>query len=187
MQRLYITTTVSDIFKYKASQKMQHNRSDEIAKRLPIVFQQRLHDVVARDIEVKSSIVTFYGGASRTATKRHRLVTNWNLLSGVSRGAIQIRNNHTNFTVSFWLGLPKVSFLYSFLFLMGLSLFPAITIYLYGESLLEIILGIVMPIIIIGFLMMGVNFTIVIVRFHLFVWSCVNRAKREVENQLLSI
>ena len=175
---------MSDIFKYKASLTIQHNRSDEIAKRLPLIFKQRLHDVVARDIEVKSSLVTFHGGASRTATKRHRLVTNWNLLTAVSRGAIEIKNNFTNFNVSFWLGFPKSILLLLVLFFAGMGVFVAITILLSGESFAEAVLGGLLPGFVIGFLVIGVNLAIAILRFHLFVKNCIDQATSEVEKQL---
>jgi hypothetical protein len=175
---------VSDIFKYKASLTIQHNRSDEIAKRLPLVFQQRLHDVVARDIEVKSSLVTFHGGASRTATTRHRLVTNWNLLSGISRGTIQVENNYSNFTVSFWVGFPKSTLLLFALLIVGMSMVAAVVIFLQGESLLEILLGAVLPIMVLGCFALGIGLTTSILRFHWFVRNCINQTKREVEKQL---
>ena len=174
---------MSDIFKYKASLTIQHNRSDEIAKRLPAIFKQRLHDVVARDIEVKSSLVTFHGGASRTATKRDRLVTNWNLLHGVSRGAIQIKNSYPTLTIVLWLGYAKVGWIYllpfiGFIAAIGISLFLA------GEPLLNILLGLLMPIIGLFFISDRIGRTLASVRFHWFMKSCVNQATREVEKQL---
>ena len=173
---------MSDIFKYKASLTIQHSRSNEIAPKLPHVFQQRLHRIVARDIRVTSSVITFHGGKSRTATGRYQLFTNWNLLSFISRGAIQIENDYTNFVVSFWIGFPKWAF-YIPLFLVAVAIIILIVFQILspqdGDTIFLLMLSIFG-----AFSTLGTYPLLTILRFHWFVRSCINQTIREVEKHL---
>ena len=174
-------TNMNDIFKYSASIKRQNNSTEELAKRLPHIFAQELHVVVARDIRVLPSIITFHGGASRSATKRHRRVTNWNLLSPISHGAIHIRANYPQLRVNFWLGFPKWVLFATIIFIVSIAILLTVVFFSYGEPFADILSAVLLVIVVFSVWIGIFPLTISIIRFHWFVRMCIRKAEREIE------
>ena len=176
---------MSDIVKYSALVRRQSNRIDELVKRLPLVFERELHAVVARDVKVKSSTISFHGGASRTAPKRRHLVTNWNLLSPIMRGEIHIENRYPQLHISFWIGFSKWVFLTMILFILGIAILLASVMLINGEPLTEVLFSVLLLAIAVFFWIGILPWTLVIIRFHWFVRRCINRAEGEIESAIL--
>ncbi len=172
---------MNKIFKYSASINKQNNTSGEIAERLPHIFAQELHAVVARDIRVHSSTISFHGGASRTAPKRHRSVTNWNLLTPISRGAIHVGATYSQLRVNFWLGFPKWVLFATILFIVGIVILLTTVFLSYGEPFLDIFFAVSLVVVAASIWLGILPFTISIIRFHLFVRTCIRKVEKEIE------
>ncbi|NHZ71567.1 MAG: hypothetical protein GWP17_00560 [Aquificales bacterium] len=171
---------MNDLVKYSASVKRRSNHTDELVKKLLFIFEQELYAVVARDVKVTSSLVTFHGGASRTAPKRHRRVTNWNLLSPITRGAVRVEGIYPQVAVSFWLGFPKWVFVAAILFIVGMVILLTTVFLTYGEPLLDVLFAVLL-IVVAAFVWIGIMpLTISIIRFHWFVRKCIRKAEREI-------
>lgn len=178
---------MNDIVKYSACVKRQYNHIDDLMKMLPRIFERELHTVVAREVKVTSTIVTFQGGASREAQKRHRWVINWNLLTPIARGAVKFEAIYPQVYVCFWLGFPRVMLSVFMLFIMGMAVFLTAIFLMYGEPILEVLFA-VLFLATIAFIWLGVlPLGISIARFHWFVRKCIREAEREVEKVTLQL
>lgn len=172
---------MTDIIVYHASVRKWSRYSNEFVTYLPYVIEQRLHAVPARDIRVMPSIITFHGRLSRTVPRDGRVVTTWNLLSIVSRGAIRIEEDYPEVTVRFWLGFPKRTLAILVFMIMGMLLFLSAGMVSSGEPLTDIVLTVVLMGMM-ALLWLGVlPHAITIIRFHWFLRSCLRRAEREVK------
>ncbi len=182
MWSLFRGKVITDIVKYHAIVKRQTNRTDELTKKLLLVFEKNLYAAVARDIKIISSTISFHGGASRTAPKRRHLVTNWNLLSPIMRGEIHIENSYPQLHVSFWIGFSKWIFLTTILFILGIAILLVSVMLVNGESLTSILFAVLL-LLIAAFFWIGIlPWTLVIFRFHWFVRRCINKVESEIES-----
>lgn len=156
-------------------------------KMLPLIFERELHAVVAREVKVTPTIVTFHGGASREAQKRHRWVTNWNLLTPIARGAVKFEATYPQVFVTFWLGFPKAIFSVVMLFITGMAVFLTAILLTYSEPLIEVLFA-VLFLATIAFIWLGVlPLGIAVARFHWFVRKCIRKAERETEKATLQL
>lgn len=178
---------MNDIVKYSACVKMQHNQTNELMKTLPRVFERELRADVAREVKATPTIVSFHGGASREAQKRHRWVTTWNLLTPITRGAVKFEATHPQICVSFWLGFPRVIFYVVMPIIIGMAVFLTAIFLIYGEPLTEVLPAVLflatVAFIWLGILPLGIS----IVRFHWFVRMYIRKAEREIEKATLQL
>ena len=173
---------MSDIIRYQATVIKRTNVAPELAKELPSVLEHQLATVAARDVTVTPTVVSFHGRISRTATVRRRLVTNWNLLSIISRGAILIESDYPTVSITFWLGFPKLLLAVLALLIMGAMLFLATTVLVDGASLADTIFAVLFWGTA-GFVWVGiVPIAITVVRFHWFVRTCIRKAEKALRN-----
>lgn len=130
---------MNDIVKYMACIKRRHDHPDALVKVLPRIFERELQAVVARELKLAPTIVTFYGGASREGDKRHRWVTNWNLLTPIARGAVRFEAVASELWVTFWLGFPRTIFFALLLLVISLAALLGAVFLVSGKPLAEVL------------------------------------------------
>ncbi|MCP4418159.1 MAG: hypothetical protein GY805_16175 [Chloroflexi bacterium] len=178
---------MKDVLNYSATVLRQNNHSLELASLLPLIIGCKLENVAARKVTINGSIVSFHGRASRLAPRRKRFVTNWNLLHMIVRGAIQVKNNFPEVSVSYWLGFPK-SLFYQFAIWLTIMGTTAGIFYFFVQSSVGVSLLLALSIVIGGFLLFlfvfTLSFIITIIRFNLFIKHCINAAEKQVKRNL---
>lgn len=178
---------MKDVFKYSATVLRQNNRSTDLAALLPKIIGTKLENIAARQVRVNGSIVSFHGRASRSAPKPKRFVTNWNLLAVIDRGAVQVKNNFPNVSVSYWLGFPK-SYFYQFAKWLAIMGVVAEIFYFIVQSSITLSLLLALGIVLGGFMFFlfafALNFIITITRFNLFIKYCIYVAEKQIEHNL---
>jgi hypothetical protein len=170
---------MKQILKFSARIVLKDNRASEIAQKFPSIIEDKLRAVIARDLKVNNRLISFHGGQSRSAPKRSRLVTNWNLLSPISRGAIQIEENYSQVIETYWTNFPNSALVFTFLGFLIMSLFIAIPFFNQGESIFNIfIMAGSLFVLILALSCLGIGITLL--RFFIFVKLCIYRAKKEI-------
>lgn len=180
---------MKDIFRYSATVSQNSNQATQMAASLPSVIKHRLEIVAARDVRLNGSIVAFHGRASRSASRLKRLVTNWNLLHLVVRGAIQVKHNFPEVSLNYWLGFPKSIFSWFGFLSSGMGLFIGILYFVVESSIrLSMLLAFSVTVItaLFLFLLFTLNFVITIIRFNLFLRYCIHVAEKQIEQSFES-
>ncbi len=175
---------MGDIFRYSAIVSLKSNRSPELKVVLQEVMKTKLESIAAHRVAINGSVVSFHGRASRLPSKDKRFVTNWNLLHMVARGAIQVKNNFPDITVSYWLGFPKAIFYQIVVWTAIMGMLVGILYFIVQPSAISSLLvafGVMFVFLLLSLIVLPLSFALTIARFNLFIRYCMRAAEKQLQ------